>query len=112
GNDARPRDGEAECVEAELAHQRDVRGVAVVEVAGDVARVAVPDLAGRRGEPVPDTLAAPVLGGRAFDLVRRGGSAPEEAGRIRAGRLIVHLMPLVRVFAGTKAESAGSGAVT
>ena len=112
GNDARPRDGEAERVEAELAHERDVLGIAVVEVAGDVARVAVPHLAGRRGEPVPDTLAAPVLGGRAFDLVRRGRSAPEEAGRQDAGSIDCSSEPLDQVVEGMKVESAGSGAVT
>ena len=80
-DDARPGDREAERVEAELAHQRDVVAVAVVEVARDRAGVAVPHLAGRRAEAVPDALAAAVLVGRAFDLVRRGRRAPDEVGR-------------------------------
>ena len=77
-NDPRPRDREAKRVEPEVAHQRHVVGVAVVEVAGWFPRVAVPDLPGRRAEPIPDTLATAVLVHRAFDLVRRRGGAPEE----------------------------------
>ena len=78
GKHARPRDREAERVEPELAHQRDVLAVAVVEVARDLAGVAVPHLAGRRAEAVPDALAAAVLVGRALDLVRGRGGAPDE----------------------------------
>ena len=52
-NDPRPRDREPKRVEAELAHQRDVLAVAVVEVAGDCSVVAVPHLAraSRRTDP-------------------------------------------------------------
>ena len=59
--DARPRDREAERVEAELAHQPDVVAVAMVEVARDLAGVAVAHLPGCRGEAVPHALAAAVL---------------------------------------------------
>ncbi len=76
--DARPRDREAERVDAELAHERDVVAVAVVEVARDLAVVAVSHFAGRRAEAIPDALAAAVLVGGAFDLVRRGCRAPDE----------------------------------
>ena len=48
------------------------------EVARDLAGVAAAHLPGRRGEPVPDALAATVLASRALDLVRRGRRAPEE----------------------------------
>ena len=94
GQDARPRDREAERVEAELAHQRDVVAVAVVEVARDRAVVAVPDLAGRGAEAVPDALAAAVFVRRAFDLVRGGCRAPDEVGRERPRELTRHGLPL------------------
>ena len=82
--DARPRDREAERVEAELAHQADVVAVAVVEVAGDRAGLAVPHLARRGAErsqmlsPRPSSVAAPSIW---YDG-RRG--APEEVGGERA----------------------------
>jgi hypothetical protein len=62
-------------------HERDVVGVAVVVVVGDVAGVAVRDEAGRVREGVPDRRRAPALGDGALDLVGRGRCAPEEAGR-------------------------------
>ena len=77
--DAGPGDGEAVGREAELGHQRHVFGHAVVVVAGDVAVVAVRDRPRDARERVPDGGRAAVLGGRALDLVRRGGRAPEEA---------------------------------
>ena len=79
-DDPRPRDREAERIDPELAHERDVVAIAVVEVARDRAVVAVPDLAGRCAEAIPDALAAAVLGRRAFDLVRGGRGAPDEVG--------------------------------
>ncbi len=100
---ARPGDRETEGVEPELAHERHVVAVTVIEVARDLAGVAVPDLAGRRREPVPDALAASVRVRRALDLVRGGGGAPDEvAGEDRAG-VGSHGSPLVQV---------GEGAVT
>ena len=92
---ARPGDRETECVEPELAHQRHVVAKAVVEVARHVARIAVADLAGRRAEPVPDTLPASVLVSRTLDLVRRGRSAPDEVGRERA-RVDGHVVLSIR----------------
>ena len=68
--DPRPRDREPERRRPELAHQRDVLAIAVVEVARDRAALAVADLAGRRAEAIPDALAAPV----------------EIAARLRSGR--------------------------
>ena len=94
GKDPRPGDREPERVQAELVHQADVVAVAMVEVARDIAVVAQAYLAGRRAETVPDTLAATVLLGRAFDLVRRGCRAPDEVGRKRATQLIRHVLPL------------------
>src|SRR5439155_9471731 len=78
---ARPCDREPERVEAELAHERDIVRVAVVEVARDGARVAVAHLPGRRAEAVPDALAAAVLLYGTLDLVRGGRGSPQEAGR-------------------------------
>src|SRR5580765_41220 len=77
-HDARPRDREAERVEPELSHQRDVVAVAVVEVARDLPGVAVADLSGRRAEPVPYAFASSVLVCRTLDLVRGGSGAPDE----------------------------------
>ena len=92
---ARPRDRQPERVDAELAHERDVVAVAVVEVARDGAVVAVADLAGRGAEAIPHALAAAVLGGRAFDLERRRRRAPDEVGREGAKRQVGHGGPLV-----------------
>ena len=78
-----PGDREAERVQPELAHQRDVLGIPVVEVARDRARVAVAHLALAGGEGVPDAHAAPVLLGRALDLVGGGRRPPQEvAGKV------------------------------
>src|SRR5205814_2023589 len=55
-HDPRPRDREAERVEPELAHELDVAGIAVVEVAGNGARIAVSNLARRRAEAIPHAL--------------------------------------------------------
>ena len=113
GNDARPRDREAEGVESELAHERDVLGIAVVEVARDCGGVAVAHLPRGHGEPVPHALAAPVLAGRAFDLVRRRRGAPDEIGGEDGGRLGAHLIPLGQTRTGTVVSAtAGPGAVT
>ncbi len=102
--DARPRDGEAECVEAELLHQADVVGKAVVEVAGDRSGLAVPHLPRRGREPVPDALAAPVLGRGALDLVGGRSGTPEEVGGDR--RRLGHESPF------GSGSGASPGAVT
>ena len=90
----RPRDREAERVQTELAHQRDVVAIPVVEVARDRARIAVPHLARCRGEPVPDALAATVFVRRTLDLVRRGRGPPDEVRRERSSELTRHGCPL------------------
>ena len=86
--DSRPRDREAVCVEAELAHQPDVLAVAVVRVARDATVVSVHDRARLRREAVPDALAATVLRRRTLDLVRSGGSPPGEGRREDARRSV------------------------
>ena len=105
GENPRPRDREPERVEPELLHQRDVLGIAVVEVACNRPRVAVAHLAGGRAEAIPDALATPVLVRCAFDLVRRGRGTPDEAGREGSGRR----HDVLSVVAKT---AAGSGALT
>ena len=102
--DARPRDREAEGVEPELAHQPDVVGEAVVEVARDRAALAVPHLPRRRTEPIPDALAAAVLVDGAFDLVRRGRGAPGEIGWKRG--LLGHAACLLTKWSGRSSTSA------
>src|SRR3990172_3219163 len=108
GKDARPGHAEAIALEPQLLHQRHVFLVAVVVVAGDIARVAVVDVVGRVAKAVPDRLALAVLVPRPLDLVRGRGAAPEEAGwegdlghdpslpptlRLRSGRAYGHPSP-------------------
>ena len=85
GEDAGPGEGEAEGLDAEVAHERDVLRIAVVEVVGDVAGIAVGGLAGGVREGVPDGGAAAVFVDGAFDLIGGGGGAPEEAFGRRRG---------------------------
>ena len=79
GEDAAPGDGEAAGLEAELLHELHVVAVAVEEVIGDVAGVAVGGFAGDVGEGVPDRGAAAAFADGAFHLVGGGGGAPQEA---------------------------------
>ena len=81
GQDARPADAEAIGARAQIGHQPDVLWVAVVVVAGDVARAAVGDRARLAGEGVPDRRSPAVLGRGSLDLVGGGGEAPGEVGR-------------------------------
>src|SRR5262249_29744721 len=76
---ARTADREAIRLHAQLAHQGDVVAPAMVVVAGDIAIVAVMDLPPRVAEAIPDRLALAILVPCAFDLVRGGGRAPDEA---------------------------------
>ena len=76
--DARPAGGEAVGVEAQLAHDRDVAGGAVVVVDGDLEVVTVGDRAGHAGEGVPDGVLLAVLVRCALDLGGGGGRSPEE----------------------------------
>jgi len=79
GKDARPGDGETIGRQAQFLHQADVLPPAVVVVGGDVAGVALPDLARLPTEGVPDGGAAAVFIHRSLDLVGRGGRAPDKA---------------------------------
>src|SRR5690606_31754798 len=81
GLDARPGDRETVRLQPELGHQVEVRLPSVVVVVGYVTRVAVPHLAGRVAEGVPDRGSAAVLPCGTLDLVRGGGGADEEIGR-------------------------------
>ena len=81
GKDARPGDREPIGVEAAARQPFNVLDPAMIVVAGDVAGVAILHRARRVREHVPDALAAPVLLDRAFDLIARGRSAPDEIRR-------------------------------
>ena len=83
-----PAHAEAIGPEADLLHESDVLPVAVVVVAGHVARVAAPDRTLLADEHVPDGRALPVRVPAALDLVGGGGGAPGEAGgeRLAGGR--------------------------
>ena len=78
-DDPRPRDREAVGIDAEVLHDPDVPGPAMVEVARDVAGVPAAGFARSVGEGVSDRRGPAVLAGRPFDLVRRGRYAPGEA---------------------------------
>src|SRR5687768_12129080 len=65
----------------------DVVAEAVVVIVGDVAAVAVLDLAGSLAEGVPDRRAAAVGCGGTFNLITGRGHAPFKSGR----KLIRHL---------------------
>ncbi len=98
GQDPRPRDREPERRRPELTQQRDVVAIAVVEVAGGRAALAVANLAGRRTEAIPDALAAAVEIGRPLDLVGGGARAPEEPRReavLLVGIGVAHSLPHV-----------------
>ncbi len=86
----RPGDREPVAGQPEAGHQLDVGRPAVVVIGRHVAGLAVPGRARLAAEHVPDRLAAAVLGGRALDLVRRGGNAPGEVGGERRHRSIGH----------------------
>ena len=81
GLNPRPGDREAIAGEIHRAQQGDVVAIAVIGVAGLVARFAAFDATGRVGEAVPDRLALAVFARRALDLVGRSGGAPMEAVR-------------------------------
>src|SRR5262249_61961934 len=76
--DARPLDREPVRAEPEVAHQRDVVGVAVVAVAAVAGRIGA-----RRAGPVLE-LPPVVVPVAAFDLVRGTGDTPQEV--VRKGR--------------------------
>ena len=70
----------------------------MVVVAGDVAGVAVQDVARRMREGVPDRGAASVLVYGALDLVGGGRGAPQEAFRkVTRSAYLVLLEPLLRI---------------
>ena len=77
-HDPRPGDAEAIVLDAQVGHQLHVVLVAVVVIAGDVARVAAVGAAGGVAEGVPDARLAAVFRRGAFDLVGRGGRSPPE----------------------------------
>ncbi len=76
GLDARPGDREAVGRHPERGHQRDVVAVAVVVVAGDLAGVALEDLAGGGAERVPDARPASPVADGPLDLVGGGRACP------------------------------------
>ena len=78
GKDPRPGDRHAVGAHAEALEELRVLLVAVIAVAGDIAGLAVRDLAGGVCIDVPIGLAAPVLPHRAFDLVSGRRAAPDE----------------------------------
>src|SRR5207249_4535462 len=75
---AAPGDAEAVGLEAELAHQRHIIRVAAIVVAGDITRIPVAHQAGRVREALPDARRGTVGERRAFDLMSRGRTTPQE----------------------------------
>ncbi len=82
--DSRPRDREPVRRCADILHQRHILLVAMIVIVGDVAGVAIADLAGGMGVRIPNGWPLAVLVPCALDLVCRGRDAPEEALRKRA----------------------------
>ena len=89
-----PRHAEAIRVEAELRHDRDVVLVPTVVVAGDVAGLVEPGVAGSVGEAVPHAASRAVRGGGAFDLVRGSRCSPQKVVGEAVG--ITHLKWMLR----------------
>jgi hypothetical protein len=81
GLDAGPAGGEPVRTDAELLHERHVRGHAVVVVVCDLGGVAVVDGAGNPGEAIPDRVFLAVFVGCALDLRCGGCRAPDEGAR-------------------------------
>ena len=111
---ARPCDGEAEAFGAEALHQLDVLLVAVVEVVGDVAGLALEGFAGGVGEGIPDGGAAAVLVDSAFDLIGGGGGAPDEVvgeavGRSGEGGQVLRCGGIEEGLEGGRSGESGSG---
>jgi len=77
-HDPRPSDAEAIVLDAEVGHQLHIVLIAVIVIAGDVARVAAVGAARGVAEGVPDARLAAVFRRGAFDLVGRGGRSPPE----------------------------------
>ena len=85
---ARPGDREPIPLHAQALHQLNVFFVPVVVVVGHIAVGVVCDLSRRVRKRVPDRRSPAVLGGGAFNLVRRRCRAPQEAlGKRAAGGL-------------------------
>src|SRR5215510_13058938 len=88
GKDTRPGDGEPIRIRADVPfHYRDVLFVAAVVVVGNVAGVAILDLPWGVCVRVPYRFAFAVLVPCTFDLVRRGGRAPEKSFREHSHRI-------------------------
>ena len=79
--DSRPTGRQAISAEAKFAHQRYVLGPAVIMIAGNIAGVAIHDLAGQMTKSVPDRRTAAVLSDRSLDLERCGRRSPKETVR-------------------------------
>jgi hypothetical protein len=74
-----PCNAEAISAEPELLHEADVVAPPPVVIAGDVTGVAVRNETGSVTEAMPDVRAGAIGERRAFDLVRGGRRAPQEA---------------------------------
>src|SRR5271157_4604668 len=79
GLNARPGNRKTIALEIEVFSDGDILPVAVVGIAGDVAGVRAFDQAGRVRETVPDGFPFAVFLPRAFNLISRRGSTPQEA---------------------------------
>jgi hypothetical protein len=76
---AGPGDREAVALQIQLLQQRNVIRIPVIAVAGDVARIAIFDVAGLVSEAIPDRFTPAVLVPRTLHLVSRGRGAPQES---------------------------------
>ena len=109
GQKTRPGEGEAVVLHAHLLHQCDVFLEAMVMIAGDVAGVALKDLAVFMGKVAPDVAALAVFIGGAFDLVGRSRSAPDEILPEAHGNLLWSFLLVVQQRFLPAAVCCGSG---
>ncbi len=90
GDDARPRDGEAIGVQAQLGHQRHVLVHAPIVIGRHEARLAAMSLARRGRKDVPNGGGTPILCDRPLDLIGRGCRAPKKvSGEGHTGHLLI-----------------------
>src|ERR1700676_4874561 len=101
-----PGNGKAVSLDAELAHQLDVFGIAMVMVTGNIAVLRALDLVRRVSKGVPDRGCASVLGNSTFDLIAGSRRSPQERlnGGSRHKKRMARSLSYVRSISKLKAH--------
>ena len=92
---ARPSDGHTVRLQAQVLHQGNIIGIAVVVVVRDITVFSIERRTGRVREAVPYRISRPIGEGRTLNLIRSGGSAPQKV----FGK--VSKVSLLHVYSGT-----------